>query len=130
LYIAGLITDANVNANSLFTGDTERIVLDGLADGPARPGVDDRDLYVSADGRLREYGDELPGAYTSNIQIAVTPNAGSWQFEMGITKTALGVPDLWNGRQIGATFCDYDNDGALNTWNIILCTIKKSLRMQ
>ena len=125
LYIGGTITDAVKTFLSLGEGDSVRVTLDGKADGENRLRVDDRDLWLGYDGRLRDFAIYPDSTITS----AITDTVGGWSFEIGIPKADLDLLDIAAGDTIGATFAIIDNDGA-TTWSNILVSQKWALKPQ
>ena len=112
LLLAGRIWDNMVKPPStgadLGGGDAAQILLDGLNDGIVRPGQDDLDVFVGANGVAEASNRPIPGA-----TAAVGVTAGSnWRFELRLPLTSIWT-ELTNGSILGRLFGLFDNDGAV-----------------
>jgi hypothetical protein len=112
LLVAGRVWDDTIvtPVAALGNGDAAQVLLDGRGDGIVRPGQDDLDLIVGADGRAEAYGRPVPGA---TVAAAVTTGSGSnWRFEL-----RLPLASIWEGltkispATLGRLFGLFDNDG-------------------
>lgn len=108
LVMAGTIYDEELYlpTGDLTNGDAFEVSIDALHDGINRPGQDDHDIFVGADGRVLDYNAPVPAT------IAVSSNPGSsWSFEVAIPLTEIWPP-LTSGDDIDAINGLWDRDSA------------------
>lgn len=106
--MAGTIYDEELYlpTGDLTNGDAFEISIDALHDGINRPGQDDHDIFIGADGRVLDYNAPVPAT------IAVSSNPGSsWSFEVAIPLTEIWPP-LTSGDDIDAINGLWDRDSA------------------
>jgi len=108
LYLAGVITDTTVispGIYSILNGDAAEIGVDALADGLYKPRLDDHELQISPDNKVRDYG-----IYPIESTSAISLTASGWQFEMSVSAANLGGNNATSGGQMCLAFGLTDND--------------------
>jgi hypothetical protein len=104
--VGGVISDTVVITPTMLpAGDAALTRIDGLDDGIVRPGQDDHDFYIGADGRILDFNRPPTG---TTVVARITPGS-RWQFEASLPWSSIWS-GLDNGDIIRLVFGLYDRD--------------------